>query len=173
MNLVVNNLLFHVFVVDSPVAFLILVHRVQNDVPAVVFDAACETDICRALQQDVVASGAENVQSGNDATKNGVVIADNLSCQVITITITCLVPVNDTVEIFFSRSVVAECINACTLDHLFLDRRECREVLVSNPHRDLLVLPFRLCQSTIRREFDGDSVFTHTVNKLCEIKLHN
>ena len=72
---------FHVGVVHPPDAIFVLHQRGVDDVITVVGQAAGEADVGGAVDQHLVAPGADAVQCADDAAQHAVLVADGLGGQ--------------------------------------------------------------------------------------------
>ena len=107
----------------------------MDDLVAVVGDTAGEADVGGAVQQHVVALPQEDVQSGDNAAQNAVLIADVLGLQINAVT--GLLPVDDGVEVLLGLIEVAVVGLLGTLNDSGGNALIGGDVHVGDPHGDL------------------------------------
>ena len=179
MDLVLHNFFFHIFVINPPDSFFIQHQWIQNDVPSIVLNTMCKSDIRRRLQQNRIPIGTQYFQSRNHTAEHTVLIADALFCQIVH-AITCLLPVDDPVIICLRRIKITVCRMLCPLDDRLRNCRKRREIHIRYPHRDQIKpFPnFRTCEKIIACIVSGrriycDGILSPPVHNRCKIILHD
>ena len=145
-NVVFNDLLFHVFEVHSVCAFGILFQFGQNDFTFCSVNCTCETDVCRAVQQNRIAFVCVCADNVGNAAQNRVLVRDNVVVFDF-YAVSSLLPAFDSfieacasqVEVTHSRRSCQTSLDSCDYG------RSCREVHISNPHRDVREAFFNFC----------------------------
>ena len=135
MDVVVDDLLFHIVKVHAPDAVGIFDERGMNDVVAVVGEGAGETNVGRGMHEHIVTAGAENGEGTGDTAEDAVLIADGFLCQSLD-AVAPVLPVDDGVIIIVARHEVAEGGMLDTADDGFLDGGNGRKVHIGDPHGD-------------------------------------
>ena len=135
MDLFLFQVLFHVLKVHPPHAVFILDQRAVDSLVAVVLQAHGKTDVGGAVDQDLVALGADAVQGADHAAQHAVLVADALLGQALHAVALCLPP-DDGIEVFIGGVEVAKRGVVGALDDGFLDGGHGGEVHIGHPHGD-------------------------------------
>ena len=135
MDVLFLQMLFHVRKIHPPDAVFVLHQRGMHGLVAVVLQAHGETDVGGAVDQDLVAAGADAVQRTDDAAQHTVLVADVFRLQAGD-AVALLMPPDDAVEIRIRGLKIAEGRVFCTLNDGFLDGGHGGEIHVGHPHRD-------------------------------------
>ena len=135
MDVLFLQMLLHVLKIHPPDAVLVLHQRGMHGLVAVVLQAHREADVGGAVDQDLVAAGADAVQRTDDAAQHTVLVADVFRLQAGD-AVALLMPPDDAVEIRIRGLKIAEGRVFCTLNDGFLDGGHGGEVHVGHPHRD-------------------------------------
>lgn len=135
MDVLFLQMLLHVLKIHPPDAVLVLHQRGMHGLVAVVLQAHREADVSGAVDQDLVAAGADAVQRTDDAAQHTILVADVFRLQAGD-AVALLMPPDDAVEIRIRGLKIAEGRVFCTLNDGFLDGGHGGEVHVGHPHRD-------------------------------------
>ena len=135
MDLVFHDFALHILVIHAPDAVLVLDQGAVDDAVAVVGQRAREADVGGAVEQHLVAPGAEDVQGRDHAAQNAVLVADVLGFQTGH-AVAGFVPADDGAEILLGGHEVAVGRVHGALDHGLGNGGDHGEIHVGHPHGD-------------------------------------
>ena len=107
VNVPVPQLFFHVVVVHAGDAVFVGDEGRVDDVPAVVAEGVGEADVGWCVDEDVVAGGAHDAQSADQAAEDAVFVADAFFCQAFD-AVAAGLPADDGVIVFVCGREIAE-----------------------------------------------------------------
>ena len=162
VDLVLHDLLLHVFKVHAPHAVFVLHQGGMDDVVAVVGQTAGETHVGGRVQQHIVALGTEHIQRGDHAAQDAVFVTDVGGGQAGNAVVG-LLPLDDGAEVFLGRHEIAKGGMLGPLDHSLLNGGNHGEVHVGDPHGDDIKT---LLRSGIRGAGRTDHIHSNGISAL-------
>ena len=172
VDVLFGEVLFHVGVIHPPDAILVLHQRGVDDVIAVVGQAAGEADVGGAVDQHLVAPGADAVQCADDAAQHTVLVTDGLGGQTRDV-VASLLPADDGAVVFGRRVKITESRVLDPLDDGLLDGGQADKVHVCHPHGDGIEAGLRCVgRKAFAQPVHGDGVPAMAVGQGGEIVLH-
>ena len=135
VDLVLAELGFHIGKVHSPHIIRIFYEPAVDNFVAVIFKGVGEADVGGAVDEHLVAPGAEGVQRRDHAAQDAVFVADVLRLKPLN-AVSGFVPADDGVKIFRRGLEIAEGGVLGTLDHGLDNGGDNGEIHVRHPHGD-------------------------------------
>ena len=168
VDMLVPELALHVVKIHPPDAVPIDEKGRGNDLIAVVFQCLGEAGVSGAVQQHLVALGAEDVQGAGDSAQDTVGIADLLRLQPLD-PVSPALPGDDPVKIFLPGVEVSESGMLRPAHNGIGDDRHHWEVHIRHPHGDHVEALLRLCRWVVHRQ----SIHSPAVHYGGKIILHD
>ncbi len=173
MDLIFNDLLFHIVKIHAPNAVRILHERAVDDVVAVIFQAVRKTNIGGRMQQNIVPARAHYVQRADNAAQHAVFVADAFFGKARN-TVACFVPADDGIKIFVGRKEIAVSgVRDARGDGLG-DRGRRGKVHIRHPHGDHVVALLRAAgrHGGNAGRVHSDGVFAAPIHNAGKIVFH-
>lgn len=163
VDVVFRNLLLHIGKIHAVGTAFVQDQRTVDDMVAVIVQAAGKAYVGGGVEEHIVPSGAEYVQSADDAAQHAVLIADAFPGQAGG-AVAGLLPPDDRVQVFLPGGEVAEMRLLCAGDDCFLHRGDGGEIHVRHPHGDgVEALLGRAGGGAVAQGVHGDGVHVFTV----------
>ena len=135
MDVMIDDLLFHIFEIHAPDAIFIMNQRTVDNVVAIVFNDMRKTDIGRAVQEHIVAARTEHIQRTDNTSEHTVFVSDVFFGE-IGDAFPGAVPAYDRIVILVGWVEITKRRVFCALDDFLLNGRSRRDIHVCNPHRN-------------------------------------
>ena len=173
VDLMLDEHPLHVFKVHSPHIIRIFYERAVDNFVAVVLKRVGEADVGGAVNEHLVAPGAEGVQRRHHAAQDAIFVADVLLLESRN-AVSDLVPADDGVKVFRRGSEVAEGGMLRALDHGADDGGDNGEIHIRHPHGDGVEAGKRGigAEPGLTHHVHGDGVLSPAIHDGSKIVFH-